>query len=319
MRCSAISSRGASMRGVGRTVGRFVAGVAAVAALGLISWAVWPPRTHAPTWAAEYDVAARPPESLAPGTVVGRSAPAGWSHLIIKSLPRVRPGEESKIPLLARSQTVSMARWMFTAFVADVRPEPRGAETRFHLRAVALGLGTATPAGDTIITPETADQYGVELGWVTRTILTKGYETQRLTTVVAHGPTFALVDTPVWYRCGEKHQLIRFRYALLVDAPSGRLDVLVWLHDPQGECADGSAVVLAPDSMDEAELIPDPKEFSALGIPSDKALAVDRLPRYRARLLLPPDLQTLAAQGKYTPAEAGSLEAGLRQLLDARK
>jgi len=125
----------------------------------------------------------------------------------------------------------------------------------------------------------------------------------------------ALVDTPVWYRSNGKNELLRFRYALLADAPTGRLDSLVWLLDATGGCGDGTAVILAPNTIDEAELIPDPKEFNALGIPSDGGFAVDRLPPSRARALLSPDLRALAVQGKYTTAEAGSLEQHLRHML----
>lgn len=302
-----------------RTARRFAVVVAVLAGLGLIAWSVWPRSTPAPGWGADYDVTARPPEMIAPGTEVGRAAPVGWSHLVIKSLPRVRPGEESSIPLLVRSQTVRMASWMFTVFAADVRPDQRAGQTIYTLRAVGLGLGTASGGRDIVITPETANDHGIELDWITREILTKGYKTQRLAVVVVHGSTFGLVDTPVWYRCGTHHRLIRFRYALIVDAPSGRLDVLVWLLDPEGDCADGAAVVLAPDTIDEAELLPDPKEFNTIGIPSDAAFAVNRLPPHRARLLLPPDLRPLAEQVKYTPTEAGALEAGLRRLLESRK
>jgi len=299
-----------------RIVRRLSLGTVVLAGLAVLAWAVWPQTSRSPSWTAEYDVAARLPETLAPGTVVGRTAPAGWSHLVIKSLPRVRPGEESKIPLLVRSQTVRMAAWMFTVFTADVRPERHDGKTRHRLRAVGLGLGSDSGGRDIVITPETAGAHGVELNWITREILRKGYETQQRAVVAVQGPTFTLVDTPVWYRCNANHRLIRFRYALLVDAPSGRLDVMVWLLDPGGDCADESAVVLAPDTIDEAELIPDPKEFNALGIPSDGALAVDRLPPHRARLLLPPDLRSLATQVKYTPSEAGTLETGLRRLLN---
>ena len=208
-----------------------------------------------------------------------------------------------------------MVSWMFTAFVVDVRAERHGDTTRHRIRAIALGLGTSIGGRDVIITPETAGQHGVELDWITRDILTKGYETQRLARVVVHGPTMAVVDTPVWYRSDGRHRLLRFRYALLVDSFAGTLDTLVWLLDADGTCGDGTAVILATNTIDEAELVPDPREFNALGIPSDAAFAVDRLPSGRARLMLPSDLRPLAAQGKYTPAEADLLEQKLRQLL----
>jgi hypothetical protein len=298
-----------------RLTRRLTAILVALGCLGLIAWFVWPKSTPGPPWMVEYDVTARPPDSLAPGTVVGRTAPARWSHLIIKSLPRVRPGEESKLPLIGRSRMIRMASWMFTAFVADVRPESHGSKRLYGIRAIALGLGTVIGDRDVIITPETAAQHGIELDWITRGILSEGYKTQGRSTVVIHGPTLAVVDTPVAYRADGRNRLLRFRYALLVDASTGRLDTLVWLLDAQGGCGDGWAVVLAPDTIDEAELIPDPDEFSALGIPSEAAFAVDRLPRGRARTLLSPDLRSLVAQGKFTPAEAGSLEQRLRQIL----
>ncbi|MBA4065046.1 MAG: hypothetical protein C0501_15295 [Isosphaera sp.] len=281
------------------------------------AWYLWPdPPAPPPEWAADYDTTARPPDPIRPGTVVGTTAPDGWSHLVIKSLPRVRPGEEKNIPPLARSQTVRMTRWLFTVFAADVRPETRGAETRHHLRAVGMGLGTRVAGRDVVLTLETAEEHGVELDWITRTILTKGYEVQRLARVVAHGPTFALVDAPVWYRCPGGNRLIRFRYALLVDAPTGRLDVLCWALDPGGDCTDpGAAVLLNPGQLDEAELVPDRKGFDPLGVASETAFGVDRLPPHRARVSLPPPVRGPAARTTFTPDEARALEAALRPLL----
>ena len=125
-----------------------------LALAGVAVWYLWP--ASPPAWADDYDVTARPPETIPPGTVIG-TTPDGWSHLVIKSLPRVRPGDEQKVPPIARSQTIEMTRWMFAAFVADVRPDTRGSETRHHLRAVAvLGLGTSVNGRDVVITPETA-------------------------------------------------------------------------------------------------------------------------------------------------------------------
>jgi hypothetical protein len=219
------------------------------------------------------------------------------------------------VPWIGRSRTVRMASWMFTAFVADISHETRGDKAQYRIRAIALGLGTASQGRDVIITPETAAEHGVELDWIMREILTKGYKTQRLASVVIHSTAFALVDTPVWYRSDGRHELCRFRYALILDTTNGKLDAMVWLIDAEGTCGDGSAILLRPNTIDEAELIPDPNEFNTLGIPSEAAFAVDRLPSGRARVLLPPDLRSLAAQGKYTPAEAGTLETRLRQLL----
>jgi hypothetical protein len=301
-----------------RTVVR-AAGLAGLVGLGVFAWLLWPTRMPPPAWAADYDLTARHPESLPPGTVVGGEPPAGWSHLVIKSRPRVRESEVPKVPknaLIGRDGSVRMAGWMIPVFAADVRPETRGMETRHRLRAVAQGMCVAVGGRDVVVTPETAKDHGVGLDWITGTILKKGYETQRMSVIVVHGPTFGLVDCPVWFRCGDTNRLVRFRYALLVDAPTGKLDVLVWLLDPDAECGDATtAELLAPNLVDAPELVPDPKEFNSLGIPSDAAFGVDQLPAGRVRVSLPPGLRDLSAKTRFTAGEARTLEAGLRDLL----
>lgn len=297
----------------GRTIARIlVASLAVVGLAAVVAWAVRPAALPAPSWTAQYDVTARQPELIPPGTLVGQTAPDGWSHLVIKSLPRVRPADRPRMAAM----TADMAAWMFTAFVVDVRPESLGGQTRFRLASIALGLGTAVNGRDTIITPETAHTHGVKLDWVTRTILTKGHEIQSLAMVVVHGPTFALVDTPVWFRCGEKNRLIRFRYALLVDGSSGRLDVLVWTIDTDGNCGDpGSIVELAADTINKAELIPDWSKFALGMTTADDSFGVDQLPPHRSRKTLSPGLRGLTDRNRFTIDEASTLEAGLRQIL----
>ena len=285
------------------------------AAGGVVAWQLRPTPFVPPAWANGYDVAAAPPETIAPGTVIGTGPPDGWSHLVLKSLPRVKPGAEANIPALWRSRTVRMMTWMFTAVVADVRPETRGGETRHRLTRVGLGLGTSVGGKDVIITPETAAAHGVELDWITRPILTKGYETQNLAVTVVHGPSFALVDTPVWFHEAGKNRLVRFRYALLADAATGRLDVLVWLLDPEGGAESPTVVLLNPNQINPAELIPDAAGFDRIGVASDSAFGVDSLPPHRAQFVLPAESRGLAARTTFTPAEARDLEAALRNLI----
>ena len=284
-----------------------------LAAVGAaVAWALWPTTLPPPEWVNDYDVTARPPERIAPGTVVGQSAPAGWSHLIIKSLPRIHPAHVKRVI----GEVAEKARWMCTAFTADVVPETRGRQTRYHLRAVGIGLGTSVNGQDVIITPETASAHGAKLNLFTREILKRGYTTMELAVVVIHGPTFALVDTPVWYRCGATNRLIRFRQALLVDAPTGRLEVACWALGSEGGCPEpGVAVIIEPNTIDEAELVPDLTKFT-LGLPTtDDSFGVEGLPPHRTTFMLPLELRDLATRTKFSPDEARALEAGLRQAI----
>lgn len=291
--------------------------VAALLAVGV--GARWlRPEVAPPAWADDYDLSAQPPEAIAPGTEVDRGPPAGWSHLVIKSLPRVKPSEIPRIPWnpLGRDFVVKRVSWMFTAFTADVVPERQGAHTRYRLRAIGLGLGAKVNGRDIVLTVESAGRLGHKLDWIQEETLTTGYRIQQQARVVVHGPSFALLDTPVTFRCGTKNRMIRYRYALLVDPPTGRLDVLAWrLGDAEG-CSDLSrAVLMNPNTIDEAELIPDPAAFGTGGRPNEASFGVDELPPYRLEVALPPEITGLVGQSKFTPDDARTLEAALRKLL----
>lgn len=296
-------------------------GLVALALLGagFLAVKLLRPSVAPPAWAGDYDVSAAPPEVIAPGTVVGTGPPTGWSHLVIKSLPRVRESEKPNVPsapVVGRDLTIRMAAWMFTAFAADVVREPPGSATRYRLRAIGLGLGASGPKGDMVVTSATAREHGVEMNWIKDQVLDTGYKVQGQAVIPARGPTFALLDTPVVARCGDRNRLVRYRYALLVNPDTGALDVLLWVLGAEGgECADLTrAVLLDPGCIDPAELIPDPKEFDGPR-PSDLSFAVDRLPPHRLEVALPPELRAAAAGTKFTSDEARALESGLRALL----
>lgn len=285
---------------------------------GWATWAYLQPKPAVPNWGAEYDLTARPPDRLAPGTVIGDTPPAGWSHLVIKSLPRVRPDFKPRLLELV----VRHAAWMFTAFTADVCAEEGLTPTRYRFRAVGLGLGTRVNGQDTVITPETASRYGVDLGLFTRQILERGYKVQDQAMLVLSGRTMGLLDTPVWVHIDGRNTPVRFRYALLVDPPTGRLDVVAWRLDAADEVGGGTAVLLNPNTVDEIELIPDMSKFLPGGFPDPDAgealFGVDDLPPGRARFTLSPELRRLAGHTRFTADDAHALEAGLRELIAGR-
>ncbi len=286
----------------------------AVPTVAVAAWGFWPLGSGpapSPILAADYDVKASRPERIAPGTVVGKTAPEGWSHLVLKSLPRVRASEKEKVSDL----TARMAGWMLTVLAVDVA---RSADNppKFHFRTVGLGLGTTIKGRDTVITPDTGKKFGADMGWISRTILEKGYETQDTAVLVVKGPTMGILDTPVWYKWDGKHTLVRYRYVFLVDESTGRLDVVLWPLGPGGKLADPPlAVQIANNTVDEVELVPDLKEFNLLGVPSDAGFAVDRLPVHTGKFEIPKDLLSLASATKFTAEEAQKLEVGLRALV----
>lgn len=289
-----------------RLTKRRALGLAFVASVAFGVWFLWP-SGQMPDMQSEYDVHVKPTDLLPPGTSVPDSAPEGWTHLVLKTYPRIRPTDREKVNGLI----IRYSEWLRTAFVADVRPGTNG---KFRLQRIALGLAAPTGAGDVIVTPDSAEQHGVELGLISRQLLTKAHELQRQSMVPVFGPSFAVVDYPVWFRCGEKNRAVRFRYGMLVDPNSGKLDVWVWGHDPNGDgFPEPVACRVCLGSRDEAELIPDPSEIS-LGLPTMAAFGVDRFPPFESALPIPDNIRKLAASPTFTPEQALALEMGLRSL-----
>ena len=96
------------------------------------------------------------------GTEAPNGPPAGWSHLVIKSLPRVRQSEIPKIPTnsFIRGMIVDRTKWRFTVFATDVIEERQGAHKRFKLRAVGLGLGAKMDGKELVLTIEGSKKNG---------------------------------------------------------------------------------------------------------------------------------------------------------------
>ena len=315
--------------------GIWIVGGLAILGLGLagVVWATWPDAPAPTDWSQDYDttprkaettslpgaefpvtydLVTRPAPELTPGTLVEKGPPAGWSHLIIKSLPRVRDNQKKGLPEL----TVDKAAWMFTGFLANVTKETIDGRSRYRFDKAGLGLGAKAKGRDTILTPETGRKLGGDMGLFGGEILSKGYDVQRKAVLVFSGPTMGLLDTPVWYRCGDDNKLVRYRYAMIVEPTTGRLDALLWRIGDESRLDE--AVWLKPNTIDPTELVVDSKKVNRFGIPGDDAFAVDKMPAGRV-VPIPEDLRKLAAQTRFTFEEAHALDTRLRKLLADQK
>src|SRR5688572_29502384 len=86
---------------------------------------------------------------IPPGTRVDRSPPAGWTHLIVKSAPRLKSGDLSSPP----STAGHLATPFKTVVLAEVRlVEVKGTKA-YALRRVGIGLCTSVQGADVVVTP----------------------------------------------------------------------------------------------------------------------------------------------------------------------
>jgi hypothetical protein len=295
------------------------------------TWALWPDDRALRDWtqrysseppasataddqpADDYDTTPRPADLMPAGIVVGDGPPAGYSHLVFKSLPRVNPDQAGQLPGLF----VRYASFLFTVVVADVE-RLDSHPPRHRLRTAALGLGTLVEGRHVVLTPDEASKHGAKLGFIERQILAAGQERMSKSMTIVQGETFLLMDTPVHFRCGARHRLVTYRYAFLADRATGELVTLLWIVDPAGTCeldpANRRVVWMSPNKVHDAILHVDRGEFK-LGVPTEAAYAVEALPTGQATLDLPESLRPLAMQVQFTPQQAGQLERQLRSLL----
>src|SRR5262249_36919598 len=146
-------------------------------------------------------------------------------------------------------------------------------------------------------------------------VLAKVYDGQQNVRLAGFTRTMALVDTPMVMLRGNRHRPIVIRYALLVDANTGRLETLAWLldRDDRGGYQGPSSPIelLPPNKISDAVLRVDTNEI-ILGVPSDNAFALVRLPEGQKQLAFPEDVKGVAAEANPSAVWAGWLEGKLR-------
>jgi hypothetical protein len=245
---------------------------------------------------------------LAPGTRVDAGPPPGWTHLIIKSVPRLASGDLDTLPGMA-SATAALFR---TVVLAEVRPAGEGPDRRFVLRRVGLGMCLPVRGHDTVVMRDSLAAQGVELGMVARTVLDRAEQELRRGRLVARTPTFALFSAPAMMRVGTTHRELLLRYAILVDPTSGALQTLVWViaPEPAQRTAARTMVLLAPSLIFDCGL--DVLAQRLLGaLPVNWSFAMRGLPTGQPRSLTP-ELQAWSVRDVRTPAEAEQLEEAIR-------
>jgi len=262
-----------------------------------------------------YDVTLRHLAQIPAGTAIGKEAPKGWSHLILKSYSRPGAGDVRQLSPTADH----LARLLFTAILADVQPDKDDSGgKRYKLAKVAAGLGTRIGGKDVVITPDTQNRLGANLGLLARVVLRKSQEKLDEIVVVARSATFLEFDSPSFQVVDDKHKPIVLRYAILVDERTGRLDTLVWEvgRDADGKYGDpiGPIQWLPANLTGDCILHVDGHEFS-LGQPTERAFAITSPPKGQKEIAISDELKPLAARPRFSPGTAAELESKLRQAI----
>jgi hypothetical protein len=180
---------------------------------------------------------------IAPGTKVNERPPAGWSDLVIKSVPKLESGDLDTLPSFAGT-TATLFR---TVILADVRrnASPRGG---YRLARVGLGLCVNAAGDDTIVTRENASSSAVSLGLVERKVLELAVGELQKARLIARAERFAVLASPSSLLLDGRHEPIVLLYALSVEPKRGTLSVVVWAFtsDPKRKAWLEPPSLLAP-------------------------------------------------------------------------
>jgi hypothetical protein len=261
-----------------------------------------------------YDVTPRRLDLIPPGTVIDKGPPKDWSHLIIKSHPRAGAGDFRRLSPSA----AQLSSLLYTAIVANVRVEKAGNSARHRLAGLAVGLGTRVNGKDVVLSPEKQQALGANLSFLGRVVLSKAQDKLQEVQLIARSDTMALVDAPGLLQRDGRHRPVVLRYAVLVDAATGGLETLLWVieRDERGgyKGTTGPAEWLPPNKLEDCVLHVDANEFS-LGVPSENAFAMNRIPQGQKQVPLPDDVKAIAGRSRLSDDLAYRLETRLRELM----
>jgi len=240
---------------------------------------------------------------LKPGVKIENKPPKGWSHLVVKSLPRLTTGDRSSLPA-GSSKTAALFR---NVILANVKPVDL-AEKDFELTQIGLGICVPYPQDedqDIVVSADRLDALGLDLTMVQKVVLDTAEAEMAEGRIIARTPTFALFRSPVTViDNANKHRKVNLHYAFCVERTTGRLRVGVWTMRPESEPQQPPAnmVKLASDPIFKCEL--DVRAKRILGtVPYSWSFAMRTLPPGK-ELRVPPALGALMVETTRRPAES---------------
>ncbi|CAN5877051.1 hypothetical protein BH23PLA1_BH23PLA1_31390 [soil metagenome] len=242
---------------------------------------------------------------LEPGTVVVDGVVSGWTHPIIRSVPRLGSGELKSLPASAR-EAATLFRTVITADVVATRGGPRLSR---------VGVGNAIPheGGEVVIRTEGPASVLEGLGFFGHFVL--GVVESRVDQgrLIARTPTFALFRTPTVMVVDGRHEETELHYAFLVEPDSGGLTVLSWASLAEEASAWETEIIEIPRNS-TFDLALDVRVTRRIGpIPTAWSFAMSEMPPGRS-MGTPAELELELEEG-----EPDILERTLRQWVRSRR
>lgn len=254
------------------------------------------------------------------GTLVDDPNAARWNRVVLLARPRISSGDVEALPIGIRDAVTTFV----LTILANVRPEETsaGAPPRYQLDEIGLGYSAMIEDRLTVVSGEEADRLGVRLGFFQRQVLGENYKQLRKVQPIVRTSTLVIFDVPSVMLHDGKHLELVTRHFIWIDPRSGRIAMLVWLLERQDEMQarvyDLPMRYVPPGAKEDRAIHVDADEFSFLGIPSDRAFALEDLPPGKS-IAWTEATRRLAAQREYDTTSLQQLAAVMNLALQASR
>lgn len=254
------------------------------------------------------DVTPCPMPLLKAGLPVGDDPPPDWSHLVLHAVPRVAEGDVDRVSALVARLT-SLFHLVVAANVEQGRDSDAA---RYRLGAAAIGLAMEVNGGDVTVSSGEALPAGASLNFMERTALVQSEVSLKAARQVARTPTMLVFDAESVMLRDDDHRPTIQRHALVVSPRDGRLATFVWALAPEdGLRFCGEVIERLPDALHEDRVLHVDAGKFVLGVPTQEAFALLRLPQGES-IAATADLRQSAAGPFANPQQAVQLERALQ-------
>ncbi len=264
------------------------------------------------------DVQVRPLGRIAPGTVIGKGPPTGWSHLIVAAFPRLGHGDSEQVSSVVKNLGSALTFSMAANVVAGSSANGGG---EYRLEKVGWGLGARINGRNTVISYETCDALGANLGFLGNEVLRRNEEGLRDSFVqVAKSDSMVVCEYGALVLYRGEHRWMIVRHGMVVSPASGRLASVAWLLDilSDGRCVTAeNCFQLLPPNLQEDRVFDVRRDRFTLGIPAADAFAVVKIPQ-GTPIAFSRTLKPLAEMRTFSLVSFRQLEAEFRRSLEGK-
>lgn len=217
------------------------------------------------------------------GTVVDDDDASRWNRIVLLARPRIASGAQSA---LSKSIRDTVSTFVLTVLATVEREIAADGQTRYALAEVGLGYSMKLNDQWTVVSSVEQKRLGAGLGFFQRQLLGSNEKQLDTATLIVSTPTMLIFDTPsIMLRDGQHRDFIT-RHCVWLDSKSGKCSALLWLlSKTPPNAASKNAMTVADEAMrwipegmrEERRIHVDGDEFF-LGVPSERAFALEDLP-----------------------------------------